>query len=181
MSIQRWDPLRDMLTLREAMNSLLEESFVRPRAGMTAMTSGMAMDLKETGDAFVLETVLPGVKPEDVEISILNDALRISAETTEEGEREGETWLMRERRHGRFQRSVTLPSAVRADDANAEFENGILRITLPKSEEQRPKTIQVKPVHELQGARQESGNGQQGQEIPVSGGSSTEESTQPGQ
>ena len=143
MSSQRWDPLREIVTLRDAMNSMLEESFVRPRAGMTAMTSGMAMDLKETDEAFILETVLPGVKPENVDISILNDTLRVKAESTDEGEREGENWLLRERRHGRFERSITLPAPVSADGAAAEFEHGILRITLPKSEGQRPKTIQV--------------------------------------
>lgn len=178
MSIQRWDPWREMLSLREAMDSLLEESFVRPRAGMTAMTSGMAMDLKETGDAFVLEAALPGMKPENVEVSILNDTVRVTAESSEEGESQDETWIMRERRHGRFQRSVTLPSTVNADNAVAEFEDGILRITLPKSEEERPRTIQVKKARELESGQQQ-GNGQQGQQIPVTGEHGMDESSTP--
>jgi HSP20 family protein len=149
MSSQRWDPMREIVALRDAMNTMLEDSFVRPRAGMTAMTSGMAMDLKETEDTFILETVLPGVKPEDVDISVLNDTLRIRAESSDEGEREGETWLIRERRHGRFERSITLPASVSPDNASAEFEHGILRIVLPKAEGQRPKTIQVKSAGEL--------------------------------
>jgi HSP20 family protein len=159
MSSQRWDPMREIVTLRDAMNSMLEDSFVRPRAGMTAMTSGMAMDLKETDDTFILEIVLPGVKPENVDISVLNDTLRVKAESTDEGEREGENWLLRERRHGRFERSITLPAPVKADDASAGFENGILRIVLPKSEGQRPKTIQVRSAHELTEANEASGAG----------------------
>lgn len=169
MSSQRWDPMREMVALRDAMNSMLEESFIRPRAGMTAMTSGMAMDLKETEESYILETVLPGVKPDDVDISILNDTLRIRAESTDEGEREGETWLIRERRHGRFERSITLPAPVSPDNASAEFEHGILRIVLPKSEGQRPKSIQVKSAGQLQGGDVSSNNDQ----ITVDVGDST--------
>lgn len=149
MTVQRWDPLRDIVTLREAMNSLLEDSFVRPRAGMTAMTSGMAMDLRESDDAFTIETVLPGVKPEDVDISVLNDTLRVSATCSEDSDRDGEKWLVRERRYGHFERSINLPSAVRAEEASAEFEHGILKITLPKAEQARPRTIQVKQSNQI--------------------------------
>ena len=84
MSIQRWDPLRDIVSLREAMNSLLEESFVRPRAGMVAMTGGMAIDLRETDQAYIVESVVAGAKPEDVEISVLGDTLRIAVEVRDE-------------------------------------------------------------------------------------------------
>jgi HSP20 family protein len=170
MSSQRWDPMREIVTLRDAMNSMLEDSFVRPRAGMTAMTSGMAMDLKETDDTFILEIVLPGVKPENVDISVLNDTLRVKAESTDEAEREGENWLLRERRHGRFERSITLPAPVKADDASAGFENGILRIVLPKSEGQRPRTIQVRSAQGLPEAGESSGSGQETIDVPQHSG-----------
>ena len=170
MSSQRWDPMREIVTLRDAMNSMLEDSFVRPRAGMTAMTSGMVMDLKETGDTFILEIVLPGVKPENVDISVLNDTLRVKAESTDESEREGENWLLRERRHGRFERSITLPASVKADDASADFENGILRIVLPKSEGQRPRTIPVRSAHGLPEAGESSGSGQETIDVPQHSG-----------
>lgn len=181
MSIQRWDPLRDMLSLREAMNHLLEESFVRPRAGMTAMTSGMAMDVKETHDSYVLETGLPGFKPEDVEISILNDTLRIKAESRAEEEREDENWLLRERRHGQFERTITLPTPVSAETANAEFDNGILRITLPKSEEARAKTIPVRASHSLGSGQSTTTNSEVVHEIPVGGESGVQDSERPGE
>ena len=146
MSIQRWDPLRDIVSLREAMNSLLEESFVRPRAGMVAMTGGMAIDLRENDNAYVIESVVAGAKPEDVEISVLGDTLRIAVEVREEADRQEEKWLLRERRFGRFERSLTLPAQVKADEATADFENGILTITLPKADAVRPRSIPVRGI-----------------------------------
>ncbi len=146
MSIQRWDPVRDIVTLREAMNSLLEESFVRPRAGMIAMTGGMAIDLRESDQAYIVETIVAGAKPEDVEISVLGDTLRIAVEIRDEGDHNGEKWLLRERRFGRFERSLTLPAQVKADDATADFHDGILTISLPKAEAARPRSIPVRGI-----------------------------------
>ncbi len=148
MSIQRWDPWRDIISLREAMNSLLEESFVRPRAAVNSFTSGMAVDLRETDDAYVVETALPGCKPQDVDISVLGDILKIKAETKVSAERESEQWLLRERRFGTFERSLTLPSKVRAEEADASFNDGVLTVTLPKAEETEAKSITVKAVVE---------------------------------
>jgi HSP20 family protein len=144
MSIQRWDPWRDIVSLREAMNSLLEESFVRPRAGV-GQTAGMPLDLRETDDGYVVETIVPGAKPEDVEISVLGDTLRISAEVQDKSEQSGEKWLIRERRFGRFERALTLPMQVKADAATADFRDGVLTISLPKAEVARPRSIQVRP------------------------------------
>jgi HSP20 family protein len=144
MSIQRWDPWRDIVTLREAMNSLLEESFVRPRAG-AGQAAGMPLDLRETDDGYVVETIVPGAKPEDVEISVLGDTLRISAEVQDKSEQSGEKWLIRERRFGRFERALTLPMQVKADAATADFRDGVLTISLPKAEVARPRSIQVRP------------------------------------
>jgi HSP20 family protein len=146
MSIQRWDPVRDIVTLREAMNSLLEESFVRPRAGMIAMTGGMAIDLRENDQAYIVETIVAGAKPEDVEISVLGDTLRIAVEIRDEGDHHGEKWLLRERRFGRFERSLTLPAQVKADDATADFHDGILTVSLPKAEAARPRSIPVRGI-----------------------------------
>ena len=144
MSIQRWDPVRDIVSLREAMNSLLEESFVRPRAGVIAMTGGLAIDLRENDEAYIVETIIAGAKPDDVEISILGDILRIAVEVRDEGDHHGEKWLLRERRFGRFERSLTLPAQVKTDEAAADFQDGILTITLPKAEAARPRSIPVR-------------------------------------
>jgi len=164
MSIQRWDPWRDFISLREAMNSLLEESFVRPRAGAPA-TGGMPLDLRETERAYIVETIVPGAKPEDVEISVLGDRLSISAEIAEGDERQGEKWLIRERRFGRFERSVTLPQQVKAEEATAEFADGVLTITLPKAEAARPRSIPVRGGAGLTGDT--AADGQRSPEIEV--------------
>ena len=146
MSISRWDPWGDLISLREAMSNLLEESYVRPRAG-GAGSSGLAVDVRETPDKFEVIASVPGVRLEDVQISVLGDTVRIQGERKEESERtegEGGRWLVRERRFGSFERTISLPTSVKADEATAEFKDGVLTITLPKTEEAKPRTIPVR-------------------------------------
>lgn len=161
MSIQRWDPWRDILSLRDAMNGLLEESFVRPRAELMAMTTGMPLDLRETDDAFIVETVLPGVSQDQVNISVLGDTLRISAEVRESEQHQQARWLIRERRFGSFERSLTLPAPVRPDDAEADFKDGILTIRLPKSEPAAAREIQVRSTMSATETEGENESGEQ--------------------
>jgi HSP20 family protein len=137
-----------MVSLREAMDTLLQESFVRPRMTGTGRGDGsmaLALDVEEQGDDYVVTAPIPGIKPENVEISVMGDTLRIRAERQEKRQEEGEgkRWLMREQRYGAFERLVTLPSPVKADQANAEFQDGILTITLPKAEEAKERRIPV--------------------------------------
>jgi HSP20 family protein len=151
MSISRWDPLSDIVSLREAMNNLLEESFVRPRGGATN-TSGLAIDLRETPDAFIVSASVPGVPPEDVDITVLGDTLRIRGERREESIEEATgRWIIRERRVGAFERTIALPTSIKADQASADFKDGVLTISLPKAEEAKPRSI---PVRGSMGAAQ---------------------------
>lgn len=148
MSSSRWDPWGDLISLREAMNSLLEESFVRSRPlGVQPGTLGLAVDVLETPEAFMIMASVPGVRPEDVTITVLGDTVRISGERRDEppaGAGEGHRWLIRERHFGPFDRTVKLPAAVNVDGASAEFRDGVLIITLPKADESRPRTITVR-------------------------------------
>lgn len=148
MSITRWDPFGDIVSLREAMNNLLEESFVRPRPGQGGVSgpAGLALDVRETPDAFVITASVPGVAAEQVDITVLGDTLRIRGERREERETggQGERWLLRERRFGAFERTVALPTTVKADAAQADFKDGVLTITLPKAEEAKPRSIPVR-------------------------------------
>jgi HSP20 family protein len=146
MTIERWDPFSEMLTLRDAMNRLIEESFVRPGTTAVALPgrAGFRADLRETENEYVLEASLPGVKPEDIDISVEGNQVSIRAETKAEEEKQGERYLFRERSYGRFQRTLTLPTNIQADQVNAELNNGILTLTLPKAEEARPRRIQVR-------------------------------------
>src|SRR4051794_22553674 len=110
MAIERWDPFREAISLRDAMNSLLQESFVRP-GGVPAQNGYAALlplDVCETEDAFVVKAALPGVKPEDVQITAHGDTLTIRGESKAEEGKQGEHWHLRERRFGAFQRSVSL-------------------------------------------------------------------------
>jgi len=102
------------------------------------------VDMYQTDDEIVVKATLPGVKPDDIAISATGDVLTLRGTTTEETERENATYHVRERRQGEFLRSLALPTPVVADKAKAEFEDGILTLTLPKAEEVKAKTITVK-------------------------------------
>jgi HSP20 family protein len=160
MSITRWDPWGDIVSLREAMNNLLEESFVRPRPGLPGpgMASSLALDVKETPDQFVVTASVPGVPQSDIDITVLGDTLRIRGQRKEETEEAGEggRWLLRERRFGAFERTVSLPTTVNAEQASASFKDGVLTIALPKADIAKPKSIPVKRAGSAGGS--EAGN-----------------------
>ena len=141
-----WEPFRELISLREAMDRLFEESFVRPRADWLWPygPETLAVDMYETPENVVVKTAIPGVKPEDIDITITGNTLTIKGETKAEEEVKRENYIRQERRYGAFSRSLTLPTKVVAEKAKAEFENGILTLTLPKAEEVKPKVIKVK-------------------------------------
>jgi HSP20 family protein len=145
-NLVRWDPVRDMVSLREAMDRLFEESFVRPRSLLapTAGVSTLALDVYESTEDVTVQASIPGVKPEDIDISITGDLLTIKGETSEEKEEKEGRYHVRERRYGAFERVVTLPTQVDANKAQAEFTDGVLTLTLPKVEEVKPKSIKIK-------------------------------------
>lgn len=143
MNLERWDPFRDVVSLRDAVNSLLQESFVRPTGVPGAVA--LPLDVVENDQDFVVKASLPGVKPEEVQITVHGDLLSIRGESKAEEEKKGDTWHMRERRYGGFQRSVGLGAPVSTEKAKAVFENGVLTLTLPKAEEAKPKQIRISP------------------------------------
>ena len=142
----RWEPFRDLISLREAMDRLFEESFIRPRAGWLAPlgAGALAVDMYETDQDVVIKSSVPGVKAEDIDITITGDTLTIKGETKAEEKVEKANYVRQERRYGAFSRSMTLPTSIVAEKAKAEFENGVLTLTLPKAEEVKPKAIKVK-------------------------------------
>ena len=142
----RWEPFRDLISLREAMDRLFEESFIRPRGGWLAPlgAEGLAVDMYETDQDVVSKSSVPGVKADDIDITITGDTLTIKGETKTEEKVEKANYIRQERRYGAFSRSVTLPTSIVAEKAKAEFENGVLTLTLPKAEEVKPKAIKVK-------------------------------------
>jgi HSP20 family protein len=134
--------MREMMTLREAMDRLFDDAFTRP---ISINNWGMpAVDMYQTDDAVVVKAALPGLKSDDVQISVTGEALTLKGQFKQSEEVKEATYHMREQRYGSFERSVMLPASVQTDKAKAEFENGILTITLSKAEQAHPKVITVK-------------------------------------
>jgi HSP20 family protein len=143
--ITRWEPLREMQRMRNMLDRMMDRAFLdTPFLGGFTEEWGVPIDVYQTDDDVIVKATMPGVKPEDIHISITGDTLNIRAEASEEREEEGLRYHLRERRTGSFSRSVLLPASVNADQAKAEFENGVLTLTLPKTEGVKPKTITVK-------------------------------------
>jgi HSP20 family protein len=128
------------------MDRLFEDSFVQPLGRWEGGQEGgfLPLDVYETDDAVVVEAPVPGVKPEDVEITVSGDRLTIKGETQFEEKVEKENYIRQERRYGSFCRAVALPEGLDSDKAEAGFENGVLKVTFPKSEEVKPKSIKVR-------------------------------------
>jgi HSP20 family protein len=139
----RWEPARDMMTLREAMDRLFDDAFTRPLT-LKDGWSAPAIDMYQTDDEIVVKASLPGVKADEVQINITGEVLTLKGETKQMEEKKEKAWHMREQRWGAFERAIVLPTEVVSDKAKAEFENGILTITLPKAEEVKPKVINIK-------------------------------------
>ena len=143
--IVRWEPWRDMVSFRDAMDRMFDERFIRPPVPFGPWADvTMAVDMYETADSVVVKAPIPGVKPEEIEVSVTGDTLTIKAEIQGEEEVEQENYLRRERRFGSCCRSVTLPGGLKADQAEADYSDGVLTLTFPKEEEVKPKTIEVK-------------------------------------
>ena len=147
-NLTRWEPAREMITLREAMDRLFDDAFTRPfsllREGGWSGVSTPAIDMYQTDNEVVVKATIPGFKADQVQINLTGDVLTLKGEAKQEDERKDQSWHIREHRFGAFERSVALPTAVKTDKADAVFENGILTVTLPKAEEVKPKTINIK-------------------------------------
>ena len=146
-NLTRWEPAREMMTLREAMDRLFDDAFTRPFSMMRdggASWSSLAIDMYQTDNDIVVKAAMPGIKADEVQINVTGDVLTIKGEMKHDEEKKDKSWHIREHRWGAFERSVRLPTDVVSDKAKADFDNGILTITLPKSEEVKPKTITIK-------------------------------------
>ncbi|HOJ00547.1 MAG TPA: Hsp20/alpha crystallin family protein [Anaerolineaceae bacterium] len=141
--IMKSDPFYDIVSVRDTMDRMLDSYFGRSIAGFEGY-GVVDLDLYQTENDVVIEASIPGISPEDISISVAGEVLTIKGEVKQERENKEADYHIKERRYGSFSRSVTLPTQIVADKANAEFKNGILKLTLPKAEEVKPKTITVK-------------------------------------
>ena len=143
-NLMRWDPFDDMRGLRHRMDRLAEDFFHGPRVFTWQPAElGFALDVYETDEALTVKAALPGVRPDEVDISVTGDVLTIKGETKSEEETKSENYHRRELRYGAFARSVPLPTRVNHEKAEATFENGVLTVTMPKAEEVKPKSIKI--------------------------------------
>jgi HSP20 family protein len=140
----RWEPARDMMTLREAMDRLFDDAFTRPLSLSGNGWSVPAVDMYQTDNEIVVKAALPGIKADEVQINITGDVLTLKGEVKQQEDVKEKAYHIHEQRWGTFERTLVLPANVVADKAKADFENGILTITLPKAEEAKPKTINIK-------------------------------------
>lgn len=143
----RYEPLREMLSLRGAMTSLFDDGFAR---GSQLLGSGVPthpLDVYQTEEELVVQVAVPGMKPEDLQVQVLRGLLSVRG-ASHRPESPGGEYLRQELTYGAFERTLTLPFAVQAEQAVARFENGLLTIRLPRAEESRPRqiAIQVQPA-----------------------------------
>lgn len=141
-NLTRWEPMREMMTLREAMDRLFDDAFTRPLSA-SGVSVVPAIDLCETADEVVVKANLPGMTSDDVQITVASDVLTLRGELKADDMKDA-TYHILERRYGTFERSMTLPAPVQTEKSKADFENGVLTITLPKAETVKPKTISIK-------------------------------------
>ncbi|GAB4542219.1 MAG: Hsp20/alpha crystallin family protein [Anaerolineales bacterium] len=140
----RWEPAREMMSLRDAMDRLFDDAFTRPLNMNANAWSVPAVDMYQTENEVVVRAALPGVRPDEVQVNVTGEVLVIKGEVKRQEESDDKTYHIREQRWGAFERALALPTDVVADKAKAEFENGVLTVTLPKAEEVKPKSIAIK-------------------------------------
>jgi len=127
------------------MDRLFDDSFLKPFGdGSSSAYQWPPVDLTETADEIIAKVAIPGIKPEDVKLSLTGNVLNLSGEYSTESENKEATYHLREHRYGAFSRSLTLPTPIQGDKVKAEYENGVVTLTLPKAEEARPKTVNIK-------------------------------------
>jgi HSP20 family protein len=157
--VRRPSPFGELLSLRQAMDRLFEDSFVTPRSWGTTTFDGMTLplDVSSTVDELVVEAALPGVKPEDVDITIENGTLTIRGRSSSERREDEGDYLVQEIRRGEFSRSLTLPTGLEPDKATASFDNGVLTLRIPKAEQVKPRQIRIAPTTNGQSVTTEGG------------------------
>jgi HSP20 family protein len=153
--VRRPSRFGELMTLRSAMDRLFDDDVFRPVRWGPGSFDGPALPLDVTTDAeaLTIEAALPGIKPDDVEITVEDGTLTITGRSAEERKADEGSYLVQEIRRGTFSRSVTLPSGLEPDKAEATFEHGVLRLRIPKAEQLKPRQIKISPVSDASGTR----------------------------
>lgn len=145
MSTLRWDPFQDMLSLQDELNRMFDRVAGRtgPTTGQVARTWAPPLDIAERTDAYVVTVEVPGVDPEEIDVTLENALLTIQGERRPAQDASEQRLHRVERAYGSFRRSVSLPSTVQADTIQASYDHGLLRLVIPKAEQAKPKKIAI--------------------------------------
>ena len=141
--ITRWDPFQEMLNLRQSVNRLFDNVSTDHEWAQPTMW-GLAVDAVENKDDFIIKASVPGITPDDLDVSYSDDTLTIKGEIKSDNEVKENRYHLRERRYGSFSRSISLPTKIKGDAIEASYQNGVLSLRLPKAEEVKPKRIAIK-------------------------------------
>ena len=144
MAITRWDPFRDLMSIQNEMNRLFGRTYGGDVGETTRGAWTPSLDVYETQEKFVITMELPGVSPDDVDISVEDSTLVVRGERKFYREQDQDSFLRIERRFGEFTRSLTLPSTADAESIQASFDQGVLTVEVPKREEAKPRKISIK-------------------------------------
>lgn len=143
-NLMRYDPFRELWDVRNMMDRFMDDAFGTVFGGEGTRAWSVPLDVIENNDEYILRASIPGVNPDDLNITYSNNILTITGEVKREEETEEARYHMRERRFGKFSRSVHIPNRIEADDIDAQYESGELILHLPKSAEVKPKRIPVR-------------------------------------
>jgi HSP20 family protein len=143
MSMIRWEPFDEMMSMRESMDRLFEDFFSRRPRTSGPLVWQPALEVYETDHEVVVKAELPGIDPKSVGVTVTAEGLTIKGEAKAEHEDMGRNYYRRELRYGAFQRTIALPNEVKSDETKATFKQGILEVKIPKAERVRPKTVSV--------------------------------------
>ncbi|TDA68532.1 MAG: Hsp20/alpha crystallin family protein [Clostridia bacterium] len=147
MSLVPWEPVRELASVRDAMNRIFDDAFSRFPSLVPRREDGWwqpSVDVIDRDKEIVVKANVPGIDPKDVEVTVAENAINIKGQVAQEKEDQGNNYYRRERYYGAFQRSIPLDSKVVAEQAKATFKNGVLEVTVPKVEGAGGKQVQVK-------------------------------------
>jgi HSP20 family protein len=144
MTLSRWEPFREMLSLRDAFDRFFEDPFTRRGEWLAAVRGVPALDMYNVNGSIAIDIALPGVKPEEVEVNIVGNTLTVKGEHKNDEEVKEEDYYRHEVHYGTIMRVIDLPTYVDTEKVDARFDNGILKIVMPKLPEAQPKRIEIK-------------------------------------
>ena len=153
MVLRRWEPFREVAGVRDTVDRFFGNRHVHPHGPREVYwgSDNLRLDVYHTPENLVLEAAIPGVKPDDVDVTVTGNILTIKGEAKSGDEAKEKSYLVREHRHGTFSRTVTLPKGLKTDEIEAAYDEGVLTLTIPKAEDAKPKAIKVSVKRAIEG------------------------------